>query len=123
MFRKNIRHTLGVLGLAGALSLGVSQAEAHAQLVSAEPAADETVATPEMIVLHFNEPLEVRVSSMKLTDIDGAEVATMSMPASDDKSLAAMPVSPLAPGLYTVSWTAVGDDGHPMPGTLSFTVK
>lgn len=43
--------------------------------------------------------------------------------APDEKSLAATPDAPFSPGPYTVSWTAVGGDGHPARGTLSFTVE
>jgi methionine-rich copper-binding protein CopC len=123
MVRKNIRQILGFLSLMGLISVAASPAGAHAQLVSAEPAADATVAAPETIVLHFNEPLEVRLSSFRLTDIDGNPVAITVAAAPDPNSLAAKPDMPLAPGLYTVSWTVAGPDAHPMQGTISFTVK
>ena len=123
MFCRIIRQNAGLLGLATVLALGATQAEAHAQLVSAEPAANASVGAPATIVLRFNEALEARVSSFKLTDIDGNQVAVTPASAPDNKSLAATPAASLAPGLYTVSWTAVGDDAHAMMGTFSFTVK
>jgi hypothetical protein len=123
MSLRTIRRAAGFLSLSTGLLLAANQANAHPQLVSAEPAADSSIAAPTMIVLHFNESLETRISSLKVTDLDGAEVAIMPMAALDDQSLAAMPNAPLAPGLYTVSWTAAGADGHPMHGSLSFTVK
>ena len=33
-----------------------------------------------------------------------------------------VPLPQLTPGTYTVSWRAVSDDGHVMPGTLHFTL-
>jgi methionine-rich copper-binding protein CopC len=33
-----------------------------------------------------------------------------------------IPAAPLTPGKYILSWRAVGDDGHVMPGKVSFTV-
>jgi copper resistance protein C len=104
--------------------LAVSQAQAHAKLVTAEPAANATVAAPKTIQLQFNEELAKKLSGIKLTDTDGKSVATMSMAAKDDKSLMIMPNASLVPGLYTVSWTAVTtDDGHKTTGSYSFTVK
>jgi hypothetical protein len=103
--------------------LAATQAEAHADLVSAQPAKNSTVAAPATIVLHFGEALEMKVSAFKLTDIDGKPVAIKAAAAPDAKSLAAAPAVPLTPGLYTVSWTSMGDDAHKMTGTFSFTVK
>ena len=123
MLTKSIRPTAAFLSLAGALLLGATAASAHANLVSSDPVKNATVASPEKISLHFSEALEMKVSGIKLTDIDGKPVAFKAVKASDDKSLAAMPAAPLAPGLYTISWTSMGDDAHKMNGTLSFTVK
>ena len=103
--------------------LGATQAYAHANLVSSVPAKDATVGAPKMITLHFSEALEMKVSGFKLTDLDGNPVAMKTVAAPDAKSLAATPANPLAPGLYTISWTSMGDDSHKMNGTVSFTVK
>jgi methionine-rich copper-binding protein CopC len=81
------------------------------------------VAAPQAITLHFNEALEAKLSSFRLTDIDGTAIVVTPASAPDNKSLAAVPAAPLVSGLYTVSWTALGRDGHPMKGTYSFTVK
>ena len=123
MFTRNVRRAAGLLSISAALMLAATQAEAHANLVSAQPAKNSTVAAPTTIVLHFSEALETKVSTFKLTDIDGKPVAIKAAAAPDTKSLAATPAAPLAPGLYTVSWTSMGDDAHKMTGTLSFTVK
>lgn len=123
LFRKEFR-PLGVfLGAAAGLALAATQANAHTQLVSAEPVADTTVAAPEKITLHFNDTLETRVSSIGLADAEGNTISITPANAPDDKSMAATLEAPLAPGMYTVSWTAVGSDAHPMSGTLSFTVE
>ena len=119
----NTRGIAASLAFGATLILGAGQALAHAQLMRAEPAANASVAAPTTIVLHFNEALEAKVSSVKLTDIDGKALMTKASKAPDSKSLAVAPGAALTPGLYTVSWTAVGDDGHPMKGTYSFTVK
>jgi copper resistance protein C len=120
--RQDARIAAAVIATGASIAFGGGQALAHAQLMHAEPAANASVSAPKTIVLHFNEALEAKVSSVKLTDIDGKNVAITAAAAPDSKSLAATPAA-LAPGLYTVNWTAVGDDGHPMKGTYSFTVK
>ena len=123
MLTKNIRNAIGLIGLSASLMLGAVQAQAHANLVSSDPAKNAAIASPKMITLHFSEALEMKVSGFKLTDVDGKPVAIKMMPGPDAKSLAAAPASPLAPGLYTISWTSMGDDAHKMDGKLSFTVK
>jgi methionine-rich copper-binding protein CopC len=113
----------GFFGVLAVAALAPNLAAAHARLVSAEPSADATVEAPATITLHFNEELETRVSSINVSDAAGHAVAVTPADAHDGKSIAATPDSPLAPGAYTVSWTAVGDDGHAVMGTLAFTVE
>jgi methionine-rich copper-binding protein CopC len=123
MLGKNIRTAVYLAGFSAALLLSATQADAHANLLGSNPAKDATVAAPKVITLHFSEALEMKVSGFKLTDIDGKPVAIKGVAAPDAKSLAATPAAPLAPGLYTISWTSMGDDAHKMTGTLSFSVK
>ena len=120
---KQTRAFTAFIALGASLAFGGGEALAHAQLMKAEPAVNASVGAPKTLVLHFNEALEAKVSSVKLTDIDGKNIAIKAAAAPDSKSLAATPSAALSPGLYTVNWTAVGDDGHPMKGTYSFTVK
>jgi copper resistance protein C len=118
----SIRTTLVAMAAAAMLWSGL--ASAHAGLVSAEPAPNATVGAPMNIHLQFNEEIVAKFSSFRLTDTDGNAVPMMSMKARDAKSLDAMPTSKLAPGLYTITWTAVStDDGHKTTGTFSFTVQ
>jgi copper resistance protein C len=104
--------------------LSASVAQAHARLVSAEPAAQSTAAAPAKIQLHFSEDLAKKFSTFKLADASGTAVALTAADGSDAKSLAAMPAGALAPGTYTVTWTAVAsDDGHKSTGSFVFSVK
>lgn len=123
MFSSKRTMSPAFFGVLAVVALAPNHAAAHAQLVSAEPSADATVAAPDTITLHFSEALEARVSSINVVDAGGHSVAVTPAEAPDASSLAAAPDSPLAPGTYTVSWTAVGDDGHPVQGTLSFIVE
>jgi len=113
-----------LMTLCAAALLWASQAQAHAKLVSATPAPDATVSAPSAIYLQFSEEIARRFSSFTLTDAAGKVVAVVVMAAKDAKSLAAVPKAALAPGVYSLSWTAVStDDGHKMTGSYGFTVK
>ncbi|HTY48280.1 MAG TPA: copper homeostasis periplasmic binding protein CopC [Steroidobacteraceae bacterium] len=104
--------------------LAAGQAQAHAHLVKADPAANATVSAPAALHLEFSEELATRFSTFKLTDARGNPVAVMAMPSKDAKALQARPDSRLAPGIYTVSWKAVATgDGHRAAGSYRFTVK
>jgi methionine-rich copper-binding protein CopC len=112
------------LGLFTAMLLSIGQADAHAMLVTADPAPDSSVAGPAKISLHFNEAIAARFSKFKIAQANGKAVVTKPTTAEDAKSLSATPSAALTPGQYKVSWTAVsGDDGHKMQGTYKFTVK
>ena len=120
------RHSLTalVVTLGLMVSLMGSHAQAHAKLVSADPAPNTTVAAPKLIRLQFSEELAKEFSSLRVTDTDGNPVAMVAKGSKDPKTLEAMPTGTLSPGVYTVSWTSVAtDDGHKMTGHYSFTVK
>jgi methionine-rich copper-binding protein CopC len=101
------------------LIVGVA-ASAHAHLQKSSPADNSMItASPSNLVLNFSEAARLTVLSIQ----KGSE------PKQDLKPLPAavaqqvtVPLPQLAPGTYTVSWRAVSDDGHVMPGTLHFTL-
>jgi methionine-rich copper-binding protein CopC len=108
-----------------AAAAGHAAAWAHATLQSATPGKDAEVTTaPKEVVMHFNEDLEAAFISAKVLDSTGNAVST-EKPALDAKDATVMKLSvpALAPGKYTVQYTAVGHDGHRRKGEYSFTVK
>jgi methionine-rich copper-binding protein CopC len=103
---------------------GATLASAHAKLTSTTPVADSTVSSPKLIQVHFNEAVEVKMSSLKLATSDGTAVGAMAMnDAKDPATLSIMPTTPLKAGAYKVTWSAVTDDGHKVQGSFSFTVQ
>jgi methionine-rich copper-binding protein CopC len=119
----SLRGLLSVAALLTVLLFG-NTAQAHAKLVSAEPASQSVGTSPARIVLHFSEALAKNFSSFTLADSSGAPITLRSVDGADAKSLAAAPGGILAPGTYTVVWTAVAsDDGHKSGGSFAFTVK
>jgi methionine-rich copper-binding protein CopC len=119
--------TRSAAALAAALGalLAASQAEAHAKLVSATPAANAAGPAPKAVVLHFSEAVAPKFSGFDLTKADGGKVTVaVHVPAKDQKTVIGAVPAPLAPGLYRVSWHAVAaDDGHRTTGDFNFTVQ
>ncbi|MBA3945080.1 MAG: FixH family protein [Herpetosiphonaceae bacterium] len=104
----------------------VPTVSAHAQLVRSDPAYGAVLVTPPTAVrLWYSERVDPAFSSATIVAANGATIATP-QPASratDDPTELVLPLSPLAPGTYTVVWRAVSaDDGHKTNGTIVFTV-
>jgi methionine-rich copper-binding protein CopC len=98
---------------------------AHAKLQKSEPENGSTVtASPTALKLHYNEPIEPAMSSVKLTGFGDTAVQTGKpvLAEGDDKTLV-VPVSKLTPGSYRIEWSTMGRDGHHMKGDVRFTVK
>src|SRR3954451_20191624 len=106
-----------LLGLAG-------PARAHPLLVQASPQAGAVApAAPREVALSFSEPV-VRVgSSVTLLRPDGGPVRLGPLVRRGDSELAASVAARLAPAVYAVHWSALGDDGHTVTGNLRFGVR
>jgi hypothetical protein len=112
------------LAAAAALLAAATQAQAHAHLVSASPAANATMGAPRTLVLHFSERLEPKFSGIEVFKADGSKAPVRSeVPADDRKTIIGRLTGPLSPGVYRVRWRNVAADGHHMEGTYSFTVR
>lgn len=98
-------------------------ASAHSDLVQAEPPPGAQLAeSPSEIRLTFSEPVAADSRIDLLTDefqrIEG--LVPQFNPAQPEQVYS--PVPPLEPGVYTVQWAAVSDDGHEISGSYSFSV-
>jgi copper transport protein len=95
-----------------------STAIAHASLVRAEPADGALVAeAPAVLRLTFNEPVTPLV--MRLIAPDG----TASTPAAsaENTTITVKPAT-LRRGTHVLSWRVISADGHPVGGSLMFSV-
>ena len=98
----------------------VTMAHAHASLHVAEPRDGSVVALPPAsIKLYFSEP--VSPTRLTITMPDGRTVA-LGRFAVNGHVVEIDPPEGLAKGTYLVSWRVVSDDGHPVGGTLVFSV-
>jgi methionine-rich copper-binding protein CopC len=102
------------------------QAIAHAQLSSATPAADGTIATsPAELDLTFSEDINLIFSGVEVVGPNGSNIEIdEAFLAPDDESTLIVPIpSTLPAGIYTVNWHVLSKDGHKIHGSYTFTVK
>lgn len=98
---------------------GVADAWAHASLVSAVPADGSVVAaSPERLTLRFDEPVSPLVT--RLIAPDGrARDATAT---AHDEVVTVAPPTDLGSGTHVLSWRVISSDGHPVSGSLVFSI-
>ncbi|MCS3449680.1 MULTISPECIES: copper resistance CopC/CopD family protein [Bradyrhizobium] len=101
-----------------ALCLATS-AHAHAVLIGAEPADGSVVAeAPKMVVLRFNEA--VAPTAVSLLDAAG-KPRDVAIRAVDQSVMVTLPAG-LPKGTQVVSYRVVSQDGHPVAGSLLFSI-
>ena len=95
------------------------RAHAHATLVSTDP-GDNAVVTqaPKMVQLRFNEA--VAPAAVRLIDAEGRTREVVAR-AVDQTVLIALPDS-LPQGTQIISYRVVSQDGHPVGGSIMFSV-
>lgn len=115
--------TLLVLVALAALTGVSSPAAAHDTLVGSDP-ADGTVlgSAPTQIVLTFSGDQLALGAAVTVTGPDGAS-ATAGDPVVAGPTVTQALAADLAPGAYTAQWRSVSGDGHPIEGTVAFTVE
>ncbi|MCW2786055.1 MAG: copper resistance protein CopC [Marmoricola sp.] len=108
------------LALVG-LVLVAGPASAHAQLVGTDPALGSVVSTaPKVATLTFDENIRVLPGAVHLYAADGHDLHVTAHTL-DDKLLVDLPTS-LGHGTYTIGWRIISADGHPIAGTLPFSI-
>jgi copper transport protein len=117
---RQLRLIVLMLGLAVASLATAGQALAHAALTKTAPADGAVIASaPSTFSLSFSEP----VSPLVLTLIgpDGAS-RTLARFTLADRTLTITAPSDLATGTHVLSWRVVSEDGHPVGGSVLFSV-
>ena len=111
-----------------ALLLVPVNANAHAGLVSANPAANtEVTVMPTEIALKFTEDLmvigEKNVNSISLNLLDGAEVALTDIKVDGAVLSATVPAGEYDSGVYEIFYSIVSADGHTLSDSYSFSLN
>ncbi|WP_110927938.1 copper resistance CopC/CopD family protein [Bacillus massiliglaciei] len=96
---------------------------AHAILEKAAPASDSQLeASPEEVVLYFNERLEKELYSIKVLNEDGDIVSQNKTIMSKDQKYIKQTLPSLPEGNYAVTYSILSADGHPVKGSYVFSI-
>lgn len=99
---------------------------AHVALVGATPVPGSTVGQPPtMIRIRFDQIPDPKFNEIALLDTSGQTVAggAATSNVSDPSVVEVTLKGKIAPGLYTVAWQALANDGHLTKGNYSFTLS
>lgn len=100
--------------------ISISPALAHATLVSSDPVDGAVIAAPpRQFVLTFNEPVSALV--LRVVDANG-KALLLQNPSGRDASLVIRASDALPEGTHVLSWRVVSLDGHPVGGSVVFSV-
>ena len=111
--------TLRLMLTVACMSLG-ALAMAHTHLEKSVPADGSSLReAPPKFVLTFAKPARLTALSLQ-KDAEPAQKLTPLPPAASSEI--SIPAPPLTAGHYTLSWRAMSDDGHVMPGKITFTI-
>lgn len=106
--------------IAAGIVVGCGQAQAHASLVRAEPADGGMVASaPASFALSFNEPVSPLV--LRLVQPDGTSLA-LDRYVLREATLEIMAPAGLGTGTHVLSWRVISEDGHPVGGSVIFSI-
>lgn len=120
---RTLRAFAAALLLAGGLTLATAlPASAHDELVSSNPAEGEQLATaPTVISLVYSADVMELGAAILVVDGEGKDWASGDVTV--EGNTVAIALEPdLAEAGYQVRWRVVSSDGHPITGTVSFTV-
>ena len=96
------------------------EACAHASLVKASPADGAVVpVAPQALSLTFNEPVSPLV--IRLIGPDGSSIAPRTVVGENNTVTVTAPAN-LQRGTHVLSWRVISADGHPVGGSLMFSI-
>src|SRR5919106_828269 len=118
-----MRRLLFVTSLAVSLAALPTAALGHAEFFASEPADGAVVDEPPAeVVITFDGELQSERSEFRVAG-PGGEVGVGAVDLEvAERNVLRGAVAITEPGIYTVKWTAVADDGHEEVGDFSFTV-
>src|SRR4051794_33904550 len=116
----SVRRLLAGCGFAAlALAAGAAPAAAHPTLEQAAPAPGLSApSAPGAVQLAFSEAAVPRGSRITVRGPRGAVVTGPLRRGAGGRTLSVGVRGRLAPGVYDVAWTALGEDGHTTGGRL-----
>ena len=98
-----------------------SVALAHTGLLLSNPTEGQIV-TDEVKEIELTFKGHIQTLSKMVLDQDRKELEWAELKKEDTKMIGVL-AEPLENGSYVVNWTIIGEDGHPVEGTVSFSVQ
>jgi methionine-rich copper-binding protein CopC len=122
MNRQVVRGVAVAVLAAVALLLGAAPALAHARLLNSDPADGASLdAGPQRVSLTFSDAMTGEFDAITIVGPDEKQYQTGDVSAEGNTvSIAVQPLGPA--GLYDIGYRVVSADGHPVEGSLSFTL-
>ena len=118
--RSHVR-LLAVLAGAAVCLAAALPAVAHTELIGSSPADGATLTTPPTeVLLEFSEPVQTEFGQVAV--LDDADVHHEQGNAQIVDATVTQDVDELSAGTYRISYRVGAADGHPITGTLTFTV-
>jgi len=112
----------GTVALAALLAAG-RIIEGHAILKESSPAANATVAGPDVaIMLKYNSRVDATRSKVQLSHPDKS-VSDLPLAKQVSPDTLSSKASGLTPGAYKLQWQVLAPDGHITRGVVPFIVK
>ncbi|MGH3334901.1 MAG: copper resistance protein CopC, partial [Nocardioides sp.] len=121
--RRPVRRGLVLVALAAALAvvLPAAPAAAHASLVDTDPVDGAVLPqAPDRVVFTFNETVRLTGQPITMYDADGQRLDSTATASGAEVTL--VPGEELTDGTYVVGWFVLSADGHPVSGSLTFSV-
>ena len=104
------------------LFFGAGLSWAHSKQETTVPANNAVLTeAPTELVLKFDKPM--RITKLALTDQAGTDYEVRRTDQMKHVLKLVAQLDPVPNGEYQVDWRGLSEDGHPMKGTFSFTVK
>lgn len=101
----------------------IGRADAHAELASTSPVAgSRTDESPEEVRLLFNERLDSGGAKLQVLDENSSNVAKGKPELVEEGKGLSVALPKLGEGHYTVSYSIISEDGHPVTGAYVFTI-
>ena len=102
-------------------------AQAHTSLVSSVPIKNSTIkAMPKTIAMTFDDKLikiaGKNVSKFSVVGPDGKEIKLGPITLTNQIISAAVLEPKPKPGIYKINYRVISGDGHPVSGTIKFTL-
>lgn len=108
--------------LAGMIGIWATSALAHSPLDRTTPANEAVVAeAPTEVLLDFKGNIRLTRVTMTHAGKHSVEMDLGNQTAFTQEF--ALPLVDLGAGEYVIAWRGLGDDGHALNGTFSFTVE